>query len=54
MSNPAMVKEWLDDIPVHRFVDPREIADVVAFLSSDAASGITGHQLMVDGAYSAS
>jgi NAD(P)-dependent dehydrogenase (short-subunit alcohol dehydrogenase family) len=35
-------------------MDPREIADVVAFLSSDAASGMTGHPLMVDGGYSAS
>jgi len=32
----------------------REIAEVVASLSSDAASGITGHPLMVEGEYSAS
>ncbi len=54
MTNPAMLKGWLEDIPVHRLMDPREIADTVAFLASDAASGITGHELMVDGGYSVS
>ena len=54
MTNPSMLKEWIDDIPVHRLMEPREIADVVAFLASDAASGITCHELMVDGGYSAS
>jgi NAD(P)-dependent dehydrogenase (short-subunit alcohol dehydrogenase family) len=54
MTNPAMLKQWIEDIPVHRLMDPREIADVVAFLASDAASGITGHELMVDGGYSSS
>lgn len=54
MSNPAMLKQWLNDMPIHRLMEPREIADVVAFLASDAASGITGHELMVDGGYSVS
>ncbi len=54
MQNPAMLKQWLQDIPVHRLMEPHEIADTVAFLASDAASGITGHELMVDGGYSAS
>jgi len=53
-SNPAMLDKWLEDMPVHRLMEPREIADVVAFLASDAASGITGHELMVDGGYSVS
>jgi len=54
MTNPAMLKQWLEDTPIHRLLDPREIADVVAFLASDAASGITGHELLVDGGYSVS
>jgi len=47
------MRVWLDDMPIHRLIDPREVADAVAFLASDAASGITGHELMVDGGYSA-
>jgi NAD(P)-dependent dehydrogenase (short-subunit alcohol dehydrogenase family) len=36
-----------------RFVEPREIADGVMFLASDAASAITGHDLVVDGGVTA-
>lgn len=36
-----------------RVVDPREVGDVVAFLVSDAASGVVGADWAVDGGYSA-
>ena len=35
--------------PMKRLGEPREVADVVAFLASDAASYITGEIVMVDG-----
>jgi NAD(P)-dependent dehydrogenase (short-subunit alcohol dehydrogenase family) len=38
-----------DMIPLGRFGEATEIADVVAFLLSDAASYITGSVLAVDG-----
>jgi NAD(P)-dependent dehydrogenase (short-subunit alcohol dehydrogenase family) len=51
-TKPEIMKVWLDDMPVHRLMTPREIASVIGFLASDAASGVTGQVLMVDGGYS--
>lgn len=52
-TNPAVMKMWLDDIPVGRLMSRDEIAGVVTFLVSDAASGVTGQLVMADGGYSA-
>lgn len=41
--------DWSDGIPLERIGDPRELGDVVAFLSSARASYITGTALSVDG-----
>ena len=40
-------------VPYGRFARPAEIAEAAAFLSSDAASYINGHELKVDGGISA-
>ena len=39
------------EIPAGRFAEPGEIAAIIAFLCSDAAAMITGHNLSVDGGY---
>ncbi|MEC9340547.1 MAG: SDR family oxidoreductase [Pseudomonadota bacterium] len=39
--------------PIGRMAQPREIAEAVAWLCSDAASFVTGHAMVVDGAYTA-
>ena len=40
-----------EKMPSGRFAEPEEIAAVIAFLCSDAAAMITGHNLVVDGGY---
>jgi NAD(P)-dependent dehydrogenase (short-subunit alcohol dehydrogenase family) len=39
------------EIPAGRFAEPDEIAGVIAFLCTDTAAMITGHNLLIDGGY---
>jgi NAD(P)-dependent dehydrogenase (short-subunit alcohol dehydrogenase family) len=39
--------------PVGRIGTPEEIADAVLYLSAPGASFVTGHDLLVDGGYTA-
>jgi NAD(P)-dependent dehydrogenase (short-subunit alcohol dehydrogenase family) len=39
------------EIPAERFAEPDEVAGVIAFLCSNAADMITGHNLVIDGGY---
>ena len=51
-SRPEVMQAWLSDIPTGRLLKREEIAAVVGFLLSDAASGVTGHLMMADHGYS--
>lgn len=50
-ETPGMVDVWLRDTPMGRLGQPDEIASVVQFLVSDAASLMTGSVVVADGGF---
>jgi NAD(P)-dependent dehydrogenase (short-subunit alcohol dehydrogenase family) len=50
-SSPHMYRAWIDGTPMARMGTVDEIASVVHFLASDAASLMTGSVVVVDGGY---
>jgi NAD(P)-dependent dehydrogenase (short-subunit alcohol dehydrogenase family) len=50
-TNKAMFDAWIDGTPMARMGEPDEIAAVVMFLASDAASLMTGSIVLADGGY---
>lgn len=46
-----VAEEMLAKIPMGRFVEPEEVAACALFLASDAADMISGHNLVIDGAF---
>lgn len=51
-QNPEFVRKYTERTPMGRMALESEIASVSIFLTSDLASYITGHNLVVDGGYS--
>ncbi|HET6431524.1 glucose 1-dehydrogenase [Dyella sp.] len=49
MSDPALMKSLLANIPLKRLGSPEDVANAVAFLAGDEAGYITGSTLYVDG-----
>ncbi len=50
-NNEAMFNAWIDGTPMARMGEVDEIAAVVMFLASDAASLMTGSIVLADGGY---
>jgi NAD(P)-dependent dehydrogenase (short-subunit alcohol dehydrogenase family) len=50
-NNPRMYDAWIGGTPMARLGEADEIASVVLFLASDAASLMTGSVVLVDGGY---
>jgi NAD(P)-dependent dehydrogenase (short-subunit alcohol dehydrogenase family) len=49
LPDPAFEKRLASTIPMGRIAEPPQIASVIAFLASDAASHVTGQVIHVDG-----
>jgi NAD(P)-dependent dehydrogenase (short-subunit alcohol dehydrogenase family) len=50
-DNADALKDIESSIPMGRMGDPKELAGAVLFLVSDAASYITGSDIVVDGGF---
>lgn len=48
-NNPALFESWKNNILMKRFGQPEEVATVISFLVSDAASFITGEIVQING-----
>jgi NAD(P)-dependent dehydrogenase (short-subunit alcohol dehydrogenase family) len=48
-KNGEMYRRWIDGTPMARLGEPEEVAAVILFLASDAASGVTGALIPVAG-----
>jgi 3-hydroxybutyrate dehydrogenase len=49
ITKEAFRRQALDAVPIQRILEPREIAELALYLASDAAAGMTGQAINLDG-----
>jgi NAD(P)-dependent dehydrogenase (short-subunit alcohol dehydrogenase family) len=52
-QHPSFIERYESKSPLKRMANPEEMAPAIMFLLSEDASYITGHNLMVDGGWTA-
>lgn len=52
-QQPSFIKRYKEKVPMRRMGNPDDIAPAVSFLLSDESKYITGHNLIVDGGWTA-
>lgn len=52
-QDPSFVDAYEQRTPMGRMGDPKDLQGAVAYLASDASAYVTGHNLVVDGGFSA-
>lgn len=53
LNSSAMIRKELPLIPLGKYAVPEDVANAVLFLASPMAEMITGHNLLIDGGYTA-
>lgn len=53
VENPELTQFFLSRIPLGRWGDPKEVADLAVFLCSEKANFITGTDILIDGGWTA-
>jgi NAD(P)-dependent dehydrogenase (short-subunit alcohol dehydrogenase family) len=51
MENPELNRQFLSNVPLGRWGDPKDIGKLALYLCSDAAAFITGSDILIDGGW---
>ena len=52
-QDPEFLRKYTARVPLGRMAEPADLAGALLFLASDASRYVTGHELRVDGGFTA-